>query len=828
VSPKPPGNDLSPHEIIANGKWDHALFTTYALSLTFFETHILKAGLIRNGCQTVWVVADVDGYHQTLTERQSARVGQEYHLVPVALPNGVFHPKCIYLSGPNGDMLLVGSGNLTFGGFGRNVEVLEVLTAAECPWVFHAFGKYLEALGSRKDFMNPDPRWIKIFSDLSFNAAKGVSSAPVEGPHLVHCVNSPIVGQLEDYFIAAGGASRLRFLSPFYDPNADAVREVAGKAGCQRITIGLLAGREEEGTFPFNVDLGKELKLEAAVLSAKKDSRSLHAKWLEADLKDGHRLILTGSVNATRKSLCTADNIEVGLVRLQSNKAAKYLQWEPTKLPQHFERRSFSKAGLGNRWVVHARFTRETLLEGKLMGSNDPAGKWESFLARADGERVQFTANVCQDGTFRVPVPHAEHYATTTSVQITLRRGESEAVGWLHMEAILDLPRLPRLGVTSLMRLVNNEHTEDDDAALLEYLALSAQNHLFTFKLEVKPRTKREPTTHQDDGDHSLRVDLERLAPANEDSAIARQHAALPTSEDYLDEIFGRLRRRMLTSLGAKGSRGISGATTEETKSEDEPPNDEDEAQPRNVMSGLRRFEEKMRELADVNGAQDYLKAVFNMWLEVELLMRIERLKDLEGAEFFCRKWVSNAVQRCRKEVGISTFDRHLVTVTVTLAANIIGNDKDGDAVVRLVQLHEDLERYCGGPVSPDFVSSALVTEPGLVLSDRLRLTQGIGLAEALKQMLTTRTFRQEIELILSWQSGQPLPVDLQILKTPGGKMLAERMGQTSKLDLCDFKAGRNSCPKCHLEIHRSVRDELQAYRISKCLNCGRFIINRG
>jgi len=62
------------------------------------------------------VVADVDGYQQSLAERQSSRVGQEYHLVPVALAKGVFHPKCSYLSGPDGDFLMANSGNLTFGG----------------------------------------------------------------------------------------------------------------------------------------------------------------------------------------------------------------------------------------------------------------------------------------------------------------------------------------------------------------------------------------------------------------------------------------------------------------------------------------------------------------------------------------------------------------------------------------------------------------------------------------------------------------------------------------------------------------------------------------
>jgi hypothetical protein len=815
----------APHEIIANGKWERALFTTYALSLTFFETHILKAGLIRNGCHTIWVVADVDGYQQSLSERQSARVGQEYHLIPVALPNGVFHPKCVYLSGPEGDVLLVGSGNLTFGGFGRNVEVLEVLTSAEFPWLFRAFGEYLEALNSRKDFLNPDPRWIKIFSELAYKAAKNSESEPDDGPHLIHCVQSSVAGQLADFFAAAGGAARLRILSPFYDPDAAAVRELAAKAGCQRVTIGLLPGQENESTFPFNTEIAKDTKLEAAVLTTKKDGRTLHAKWLEADLNDARRLTLTGSVNATRKSLCSTDNIEVGLVRFQSNRAAKYLDWEQVDLPKHFERRQFSKAGLGSRWVIHARFTRETLLEGKLIGSSEPDGKWDAFLARPDGERVEFDVNVNGDGSFRVPVPHAEHYATTTAVQITLRRGQNEAVGWLHMEGILNLPRLPRLGVTSLMRLVNNEQTEDDDAALLEYLALSAQSHLLTFRLEVKPRVRHDEKAH-DNGDHNLRVNLERLIPASTGQEVNPAQSLTPNSERYLDEIFERLRRRMLTSLGATASHGITSSTTDETKLADDGSADEDEAQPKKVTAGLDRFEETMRSLAAGSGQQDYLKAVFNMWLEVGLLMRIERLKDIEAAEFFCRKWVHDAVQRCKKESGIATFDRHLITITVTLAANTIAEDNADEAASLLVQLHEDLERYCGGPVPADFAMGALVTEAGMVISDRLRLTRTVGLVEALNRLLSTRTFREEINLIRARSNGQPLPTDLQILKTPSGKILAGIIARNSKLELFEFKLDRNSCPKCHMEINLSVRNELSNYRISRCLHCGRFIIN--
>jgi hypothetical protein len=107
------------------------------------------------------------------------------------------------------------------------------------PGVIHAFGKYLEALGARKDFLNPDPRWINIFSNLAFKAARGVTNSPPEGPHLLHCAQSPIADQLAEYFNAGGGASKLRILSPFYDPNADAVRALAAKAdwGWFRLSI---------------------------------------------------------------------------------------------------------------------------------------------------------------------------------------------------------------------------------------------------------------------------------------------------------------------------------------------------------------------------------------------------------------------------------------------------------------------------------------------------------------------------------------------------------------------------------------------------------------
>jgi hypothetical protein len=167
-------------EALQCGTWDRALFTTYSLSLTFFESVILRL-LRQSGCREIWVVADAQGYQASLMERRSHGVGQEYHLVPVALPHGVFHPKCCYLEGSDGDLLAVGSGNLTFGGFGRNLEVLDVLSTETSPECFRDFGAFLNTLRKRQDVQCPEPIWMDSFADRALEVAAGIR--PQVGPH---------------------------------------------------------------------------------------------------------------------------------------------------------------------------------------------------------------------------------------------------------------------------------------------------------------------------------------------------------------------------------------------------------------------------------------------------------------------------------------------------------------------------------------------------------------------------------------------------------------------------------------------------------------------
>lgn len=202
-------------EIIASESWKHALFTTYTLSLSYFESEVLRP-LIRAGCSDIWIIADAEGYRASLLERRAARVGQEYRLIPAALPHGIFHAKCIYLSGDD-DLLLIGSGNLTFHGHGRNAEVFEALRPEGTAAVFSEFAEFLELITAREDIRLPRGEWAEEFAERARSAAaRGTDHQPNgRTVRLVHSLVEPIVQQLPGLLAPYGACTEALVMSPF-------------------------------------------------------------------------------------------------------------------------------------------------------------------------------------------------------------------------------------------------------------------------------------------------------------------------------------------------------------------------------------------------------------------------------------------------------------------------------------------------------------------------------------------------------------------------------------------------------------------------------------
>jgi hypothetical protein len=280
-------------DVIEGGKWNQALFTTFALSLSFFESILLRS-LRQVGCQEVWVVSDLQGYRASLMERRSNAVGQDYRLIPMRLGNGVFHPKCIYLSGPDEDALIVGSGNLTFGGFGRNLEVLEAFSSKQTPWLFSDFADFLALTKARTDLQCPDLSWCSKFETRARSV--GTSSTEPQQISLLHSAKVPVIDQLVQTLIAE---DEMTVMSPFYDVDGFSIREVAKRLGCKTINV---AVPPKTGAFNFPFDAAKAWKqqIDPVWVEEHDSARPVHAKWFE--FKDSTRSsVMSGSVNATRQ-----------------------------------------------------------------------------------------------------------------------------------------------------------------------------------------------------------------------------------------------------------------------------------------------------------------------------------------------------------------------------------------------------------------------------------------------------------------------------------------------------------------------------------------------
>ena len=315
-------------DIISAGSWKQALFTTYTFSLSYFETEILPS-LIGAGCTDIWLIADAEGYRSSLLERRSTRVGHEYRLIPVALSHGIFHAKTMYLSGEEGDLLLVGSGNLTFAGHGRNLGVFEALESEHHGSAFADFAAYLEAIRERTDIKSARTDWIGVFSE-----AARIASQDQDGPvRLLHSVTQPVISQLPVVMVPVvmaehGACSSVTVMSPYHDSDGFAVKRLAeAQAG---VPVAVTVQAAGSSPFPFYKTASWPFPVKP-VRPTLIDNRFVHAKIYEFCFPD-HYVLVTGSINATRQALTTTNNIELGVIR-RAPSDAPLLEWHDVDPP---------------------------------------------------------------------------------------------------------------------------------------------------------------------------------------------------------------------------------------------------------------------------------------------------------------------------------------------------------------------------------------------------------------------------------------------------------------------------------------------------------------
>jgi len=697
--------------------------------------------------------------------------------------------------------------------------VLDVLIPDVHPEAFLDFSNFLEALGTRPGLGIPDVTWASSFADRSRHASAS-SSQQISTPsgRLLHSVDRPIVHQIAEICAAKGGAKAMTVLSPFHDRDGSAVLELARVTGCQDIRIGLPPDPKLLSTFPFPTAQGWGLQLKA-VRPSVDDAirRPLHAKWIEIETPTGV-FTITGSVNATSAALCSTRNVEVGVVRLAEAEGSK---WEDAPIPTEIDQKPFTPGLASGKVSVHASLTGSGEIHGRLIPDSAVEGTWQLTLERLGNILAELPAQVDQSGAFRVTFAGMERLIEAGSVRITVARADKRGAGWLEMEELLRMPAEQRSVFSALLRYMTNQANEQDDIALLDYLAISAARHFGAFKPDSDEKLAKQRGA-QVSAPTELLVAVNQFAP---DQMGARTTPPRTFSEgdglDVLQQWFRRFRR---TVLSPSRSHGQAGNNPVRGSAEDE----EEAAEQQRVVRSFDAFQDGMiRALSQPDITDADKRAGSAIWFDVSTHMLCHRLGDIPGAVVFLRRWLARTTELVYASVSPKEIERYVFAVSAILAQFAKSEESSGD--LRL--LHETLERFCRGPVSRDYAIEAVDRAWAEGLGAFLLGGEQPDLDANIDLILSATTSLKDLKTLLeAVHRGEVIPRDSRIFfgrdgheDTLGRDLRAVLIRRDRHRYLRERTDDNFGLSCCHLRFSSAAAAEYRNRRIARCSMCNRF-----
>ncbi|MEX2745799.1 hypothetical protein AB3480_31845 [Rhizobium mongolense] len=430
--------------------------TTYSLSLSFLEAVPLQA--LGDNRRDVTVLADIEGYRASLSETGASNAGVGYDVIPISVEgSGVFHPKITLLASHDGELrALVGSGNLTMGGWGFNTEVAEYLNPETDPEAFTDLADFLLSLGDAfgQGRLRSDPSALpplQKFADLCLAVGDRKSGGPTR---VLHSVNRALAPQVVEMARELGGARALTVLSPYFG-GPKAVVDLARDLGCKTVNVFV----PPKVPFWFDFDMAKTLGLAAQPVTSQLFSgeKLLHAKAFDIECTRG-RLTIAGSANATVNGLGLG-SVEVVVARVSDG--APWLGWSRAGYPK----------GLVGEGGQEPHHTASPCLIARLDGGGvngrvldvvDPEGSWNASLYAPGRFESIGTVELAVDGRFMIERRRVD--AAVSSLQLVLARGEGTVRGWLVMTDIIAAVRERGAIAEAMARVAGGaENPRDND-----------------------------------------------------------------------------------------------------------------------------------------------------------------------------------------------------------------------------------------------------------------------------------------------------------------------------------------------------------------------------
>lgn len=292
---------------IPAGKFHSVIFTTYSINIYYLEQQVLPL-LSSKGIHYVSVLADsimlgaqLDAYSFLSDERK-----RNYAINGIQC-DGAFHPKIIFLAGEATLLLLVGSGNLTSSGHGKNLEAWNAI--------------YIDSESDKKlGFLIQAWNYLKrLHADLGISAQFKLKSIE-ENCQLLSNVDNVAISntyeidnQTKISFLAANGRDsifkqltllvgkeiieRVTTMTPYYDSEGNLLHQLNNYFKPTELNIIL---QEGYGTLPFDMMPADNMHFYywSDIKNGDVKQKYFHSKNLVIEGKS-RTFLVSGSANST-------------------------------------------------------------------------------------------------------------------------------------------------------------------------------------------------------------------------------------------------------------------------------------------------------------------------------------------------------------------------------------------------------------------------------------------------------------------------------------------------------------------------------------------------
>ena len=788
--------NLAPLELLRAAKWERATFTTYALSLSFFEAVILDA-LIRSGSSEALILADVEGVRGCLGELGARRVGKDYDVEPIAVSSGVFHPKVTVLASGPECHVLIGSGNLTFSGWGGSLEMVEHLHPSFAATAIADLAGFFESLSSSSRTRHRSTAACQVVADQLRNAVDGKPQSPEL--RVLHSLGRSIREQLVPLAEELGGATQLLAAAPYWD-DGSALVDLCASLKIDRVLVHV----HEHGTVASpgtrSWPTSRRLKAQPVRIEYFGDAggRRLHAKALEIVCRKG-RIVVSGSANCSEAALGSNHNVEVCVARMQ-RKHGRSWAVVPSVAPRAPVTTTPPESDASRMGVLRATLEADELTGDILT----PAitGDVTVFYLGSAGPEMLGTAVVDSSGAFRIPVPQLEEQSWRGGrlvVRVTDRNSRS-AEGFVSLAGFGDIMRRAGIMGRRLLAVIVGTETPSDVAAIMEWFYQNPER--LTGRLATMPHG--EPA--------SADTDFDAMVAVSTLGSVGVQGTSLHSATNSSDNRWTRFMSVVLAAF--REPRGpLAGAETKQDEDEAEDLGDEgatenaDEKRDPDCARALENFERLLAILASTDSP------LRNLLVALDLTPFIfNRLRPPPTDATRLLRQLCDAT--ARPDIPP---ERHpgVIAANMALAAASASPHSYRLARERLLGLGADLSGPAPSPPErQDYVSVLPQTAQWLDV--------WIGLQDA-------RTYTEQVSAYVhALRTGVPSHdyPDLAEAAPREWPILAKAIGAPSSPGILFAENASTTCPRCDLALPPMEAQKLETIGIASATSCcGRIVI---